>query len=81
MSSTASEERNGNVVAYTAAAQYTYLSMASVIYVVRSVQYFVPTLLIVISVYSSRQVEKNVITLLLYTVKRAVSPHYSRYYV
>jgi len=40
---------------------YTYLSMASVMYIIRSVQYFVPSLLmIVISMYSLELVEKNV---------------------
>ena len=61
-------------VAYTAA-QYTYLSMASsVMYIIRSVvQYFVPSLLIVISVYSLELliVEKNVT--LLYTVAAEIS--------
>ena len=52
MSSTISGARRGNV-AYTAAL-YTYLSMASVMYIIRSVQYFV------ISVYSLELVEKNV---------------------
>ena len=63
-------------VAYTAA-QYTYLSMSSVMYIIRSVQYFVPSLLIVISlqsVYSLELVEKNV-TLLYTAVQRSsVSP-------
>ena len=47
--------------------------MASVMYIIRSVQYFVPSLLIVTSVYSLELVEKNV-TLLYTTVQRSVSP-------
>jgi len=39
---------------------------------IRSVQYFVPSLLIVISVYNLELVEKNVI--LLYIVQSSVSP-------
>ena len=68
MSSTTSGERRGNV-AYTAA-QYTYLTIVSVMYIIRSVQYFVPSLLIVITVHSLKLIEKNVT--LLYTVQRSV---------
>ena len=57
-------------VAYTTAAQYTYLC------IIRSVQqYLVPSLLIVTSVYSLELVEKNITLILLYrVVHRSMSP-------